>query len=111
MKKRRKAKRYPPTRFLDINSRKMFGMGYMEYLESIGVANRNTFYGLLKRRTLSNQLADKISEIFMVETFKWYEGEVIRVKPEKIIKDPELQSENIELTEEDFNFNDLDDII
>lgn len=107
--KRRKAKRYPLTRFLNINSRKMFGMGYMEYLESIGVANRNTFYGYLKRRTLPDSLAAKISEIFMVETSKWYKGEIIRVKIKKIIKDPELQPENIEVSKD--NFKDLDDII
>ncbi len=73
-RKYRPAKRKPRTRILEKQSIKLFRKGYMEHLEALGIAHRNTFYGKLKRRTLSNEVADKISAIFMVKTIDWYDG-------------------------------------
>lgn len=90
-------------------------MGYMEYLESINLTNRNIFYGQFKRRTLSNELADKISELFMVKTSDWYDGKKVVEKKVKFIKDPELDIKKgdfkIHIGEEGSFTEELDDLI
>lgn len=70
---------------------------------------------MLKRRTLPDELADKISTLFMVNTSDWYDGRKVIEKTVKIIKDPELDIKkkvNAAWTEEDISFTDeLDDLI
>jgi len=82
----RRALRKPQTHILQRESLKLFKKNYMEYLEELGIAHRNTFYGKLKRRTLSDEIADKISKIFMVETKDWYAGYKVKEAKIKVVK-------------------------
>jgi hypothetical protein len=72
-RKYRKAKR-KPLQLLSRQSHRLYGEGYLNFLERRGLISRNTFYSKVKRRTLSNAVAKRISHIMKVEVSQWYEG-------------------------------------
>jgi hypothetical protein len=112
-RKYRPAKRKPRTSVLDKVSRSQFGTGYLSHLESLGMIDRDSFIGKYNRNTLTNELADKISKVFGIETSDWYDGYKDR-KPRKVKKKRKKLIKATPITPEAFDgidFDYLDEIV
>jgi len=73
--KYRRAKRRSPLLLLQRQSRKLYGIGYLKYLEQENIiTSRNSFYARYRNRTLPDSVADSISKALDVESESWYSG-------------------------------------
>ena len=83
--KYRRAKRISPLLLLQRQSRKLYGIGYLKYLEQENIIiSRNSFYARYRNRTLPNSVADSISKALNVDSDSWYTGCKI---PDRVIEE------------------------
>ena len=98
-RKYRRAKRNP-LRLLSKQSHRLYGKGYLAFLEEKELITRNTFYDKVRRRTLPNATAATISKLLEVSSGQWYAGEKSTGSPDK-----EINLEN------DIDFSELDELL